>query len=76
MKFERVQPGTHRAELYNRIGEYLWVIRRGRKWYWFLGSYSGDNLYFSWETYDDDYEGPFPSMKKAISDAIKRLMSP
>lgn len=77
MKFEKISSGQYRAELYNRVGEYVWVVRKGhRKWVWYVGTYDGNNLYFSWEKHDEDYEGTFPSLRKAIADAINRLLNP
>jgi hypothetical protein len=63
MRFERVRPGEYRAQY--RGGTYIWVVRSSRtKWVWFIGGYTGGN---TWETDDN---GPFPTKKLAIADAI------
>lgn len=62
MKFERIRPGEYRAQLL-RPGQFVWLVRDGRQWYWFQGGYDG---YPDW----DFGNGPFATRKLAIADVI------
>jgi hypothetical protein len=73
MKVERVFPGAYRVQLEHMVGEYVWVVKRRNKWFWYIWDYEGNNLYYAWAA--GDYEGPFNSMKKALCDAIKQLQN-
>jgi hypothetical protein len=73
MKLKKILPGVYRAELYNRIGEYAWFVKKGKKWYWYVDGYESDR-YFDW--YTDDFAGPFPTQTKAIADAINHILNP
>lgn len=63
MRFERVRPGEYRAQLNG--GGYVWAVREGRRrWVWLPGGY--DTHPGIWGVAN----GPFPSLKLAIADAI------
>ena len=63
MKLSKVRNGEYRVEV--RKGVFLWVVREGRNWVWFLGGY--DPNLGAWET---DNNGPFPTRREAIASAL------
>lgn len=67
VKFKKVRAGEYRAQL-SRPGDYLWVVRDGRKWVWFRGGYIG----YDWAAWTN-CTGPFKTMKEAIDEALANV---
>jgi hypothetical protein len=72
MRFERVRPGEYRAPG-KYPGDYIWVVREGsRRWYWFVGGYSGFDWWAVWEV---GPEGPFTTKREALKDVIRKVLN-